>query len=320
MMKGIKMKKLVQPSRGRGCFYMQLFSTLSLFFGSGQGLAESRPLIQTDLKKVLQTQYVGSHAPQVLLNPGLYIVGDEQHEGNGTQYLLVDTDVNNPERFIGLMIPERNFKQGSVSQGKFFVGRPIRGGTSVLLAPLVIDTDGHILVDSELSRNSPVLEVSAVSTEGSNRYPYLIEGHNGALNGQVFGMRAVESNRKPTWTGWPSAGIFVSPSSEGKMVVKGNTISIHDGLREDRRYTLVPLNGVLGKIAGLKESHFDTMAETDVSTSRFSKIAFFLNGLSDEEIFVFASPMVRPGDYSIEFFSPKRRSFNDIFRPGKFQH
>lgn len=295
--------------------------SMSLFFllvGPSRGLAQNRPMVRTDLDKVFQSGQVNRSSPRVELKPGLYVVGDEKHEGSGTHYLLVDVDVNNPDRLIGLMIPEDSLSKGTTSVGKFFVGRSIKGGTSVMLAPLIIDMDGNILVDSEMTRNSPVLEISAIATEGSHRYPYMIEGHNGALNGKIMGMRAAPYNRQPTWKGWPSAGIFEAESSHGKMVVRGSSISIHDGSRLDHRYSLVPLNGDLGKIAGLKESSFDTMAEMDISASKFSKIAFFLNGLCEEEIFVIASPAVRPGDYNIEFYSPKHKSVFDIFRPGRF--
>lgn len=282
--------------------------------------AQNRPFPESDVSQIYSAGSIIYNQAAIVLQPGLYIVGDDNNTIAGTHFLLVDQYFNDPSKLVGIMISQNSVNRGTQTAAKMFMGRPIKGRNSIMLSPLAIDMYGNIGVDSEVSRNSPVMEISRDTTQGRQRYPLFIQGHNGALNGQVLGMRAAAPDKRPTWRGWPSSGIFEGESSNAKLVINGNTMAIHDGSRMDRRFAMVPLNGDLGKFAGLQDSSFDTMAEMDVSSSQFRKLTFFLTGLCDQEIFVIASPTNRVGDYNIEIFSPKRRTFMDIFFPGKVSY
>ena len=282
------------------------------------GLAQQK-IVQTDLSAVYGTgeQSTGL-APQVKLKPGVYALGDDDHKLNGTHYLIVDQYINNDEKGLALLINQDELESKSQARGRLYMIRPIQGGSTLMLSPIEIGVGGQLGIHSELdgTGNSPVLTISVDPQANKLNYPYIIRGHNGALNGQMFGMRA-KSDQNPTFRPWPSHAVFNSETDSGKLLVQGRVVSIHDPRQMDREFELVPLNGVLGKMAALVSTKLNTMEESYVSKSAIKELAFFMN-LDGCELFMIAKPAAtQPGEYVFSFYGPRHRTFLDYFRKGR---
>jgi hypothetical protein len=281
--------------------------------------SEALPIPRTDVKKVLNAGKNTYASAPINLQAGLYIVGPENSnsdKAHGTQYLLLDTYANDPSQFIGVMIDQDSIHEGSPRTAFIFKSSTVRNGQTIMLYPLIIDMYGNLVVGAELDRNSPYLELSLQSTDSSHRYPYLIQGRNGLLNDHLLGMRK-SSEQLPNWKSWPSSGIYESQRANSQIVVNGKIMTIHDGGQVTQSYALTAVNGDEGgKIAGLGESNFDTMSEADITSSRFDKIAFFLQDFEQNNIFIVASPLNFPGRYNIKVYTPEETTFMDSFFPG----
>jgi hypothetical protein len=282
-------------------------------------LASAKPIPKTDIKKVLNAGKTTYVAAPVKLQAGLYIVGEESGDAakvTGSHYLLIDNYINNSDQFIGVMIDQEAIDQGSPKTAFIFKSSTVRNGQTIILCPLIVDIYGNLAIECELNRNSPYLEISLQSSESSHRYPYLIQGRNGLLNDHVMGMRK-SGEQLPNWKNWPSTGVYETARANSQIVVSGQMLSIHNQGQISESYALTAINGDEGgKLAGLAESSFDTMSETDITSSEFNRLAFFLQDFSQTNVFVIATPMLFPGRYSIKVFTPEKRSFMDIFFPG----
>jgi hypothetical protein len=294
-------------------------TTILLPFAISCPIAQANPIPRTDLNKVLNAGKNSYTSAPIHLQAGLYIVGAESSKAAkvaGTHYLLLDTYANDPNQFIGVLIDQGAINEGSPKSAFIFKSSSVRNGQTIMLYPLIIDMYGNLAVESELSRNSPYLELSAQATDSSHRYPYMIQGRNGLLNDHILGMRK-SSEQLPNWKAWPSSGIYESGKSNSQIVVNGQTMTIHDNGQITQSYALTPINGDEGgKIAGLGESNFDTMSEVDITSSQFNKIAFFLQDFNQNNIFIVATPMTFPGRYTIKVYTPEKATFMDIFFPG----
>lgn len=280
----------------------------------------SKPIPRTDLKAVLESGKRSYVSEPVQLEAGLYVIGEESSQASkvkGTHYLLVDNYINNTDQFIGIMIDEEALNEHKAPKTAFiFKTSNIRNGQTVILCPLIIDIYGNMAVECELNRNSPYLEISLQSNDENHRYPYLVQGKNGLLNDHVMGMRK-SSKQLPTWKNWPDSGVYETAFANSQVVVSGQMLTIHSNGQIAESYSLTAINGDSGgKIAGLAESHLDTMSESDVTASKFDKVAFFLQDFDQTNVFFIATPLSFPGRYALKVYTPESQSFMDIFFPG----
>lgn len=278
-------------------------------------------MVESDLSQIYGTGSSSYSAPftKIKLKPGVYALGDDNNKMTGTHYLIVDDYVNNQEKGLALLIDQSELRDKSQARGRLYMIRPIQGGSTLMLSPIEIGMNGQLGIHSELdgTGNSPVLTVSLDPQAQKLNYPYIIRGHNGALGGQLLGMRA-KSDQNPTFRPWPSHAVFNSETDSGKLLVQNNVVSIHDPRRLDREFQLVPLNGVLGKMAALVSTKLNTMEESYVSNSAIKELAFFMN-LDDCELFMIARPtLTQPGEFLFSFYGPRHRTFMDFFRKGKW--
>lgn len=294
-----------------------VFATLLLM----TAMTAAKDLTPTNLNRVFgagtQTSVVAS--PQVMLKPGVYAVGDEDHQMTGTHYLIVDEYVNDDSQSLALLVNQHQFNGGSRASGQFYLVKPIKRGQAVMLSPVFINSDGVLSIQSELNRDAQVLEIS-ISPDGNKyRYPYVVQGHNGALDGKLMGMRA-KSHQEPKFRAQPSSAIFTSETDRGQIVVSGKTVSIHNGRNIDQRFEMLPLNGDLGRMAALVSTKFDTMMEESVSQSHIERLAFFMTAHDGDELFIIAQPAVgSPGTFIFDFYGPRGRKLLDYIAKGKLQ-
>ena len=289
-----------------------MFLILSLFMSVS---ANAKQLTQTDLGKVYGTGTQSNSVGRALtLKSGVYVVGDEDSKLGGRYHLLIENYVNNSNQFFALLV-DKGLRQGS-GTGQFFIGKYIKGGTSVMLSPVFVDSDGNLSSQAELNTRASVIEISLRGDAGKVRYPYMLQGHHGALNGQLLGMRAANTQILK-FAKHPQKSIFNGASKYDSLVVTGSTVAMHNGYSSNNRFEMIPVNGDGGKIAALVNTEFDTMGEYMVSTSEVSKLAFFLQTGSGAEIFVVASPGYSPGHYNLNIYQPQSRTFMDVFFPGE---
>lgn len=282
-------------------------------------IVQARELTHTNVPGVLNTGSVSYQGPQTTLMPGLYIVGDDDHKWHGQSYLLVDTYVNDPNKVLAVMLPKQVIdSSGGVGSGEIFLGRPIKNGTSVMLSPVTIDITGSLSVESEMETNARVIEVSRRSAPGNYRYPYLLQGHNGALGGQLLGMRA-STTQQPRLAQWPSNNVFSGSGGMGHLVVDGTSVGVYSGHLAESHYQLLPLNGDFGKFAELVPTQLDTMSEAMISASQIAGLAIFISGCFDTERMLIASPQAQPGEFQMDMYSPDGRTFSDYLAPGSLQ-
>src|SRR3989338_4150125 len=237
-------------------------ATVAAVLTAATAFAQNRPLVKTDIQRVYDSGQISTPGGAAFtLSPGIYVLGDEDNKVFGTHYLLVDEYVNDPGKVIAILVPQAIEKGAESVSGYIYQGRPLGDGTSLMLAPVIIDEFGNVSVDSELSQNSPVIQLTLKNDAGRLRYPYMLEGHNGALDGQMLGMRASGST-KPQLNAWPHANILEGGTPRGGISVSGNIVTHNDGFRSQTRYQRVPLNGDMGKIAALVRARLNTMSES----------------------------------------------------------
>ena len=249
------------------------------------------------------------------LNPGVYVIGDDDSKMSGTHYLIVDEYSNDSDKGLALMLEQDSLKDGRRAAGQFYMVKSIKGGTKLMLSPVFIDMHGNLSVQSELNSNAQVLVISLAPNADKLRYPYQVVGQNGALGGEMKGMRA-KSDQNPVFRPWPKQSVFKSESQRGKLVVSGTTVGIYNGSTLGNEFELVPLNGDFGKMAALTQTRLDTMAEDYVSDTAIKKLAFFMN-LDHEEVFLVAQPTALPGQFMFDVYSSQHRTFLDFVAPGK---
>lgn len=274
-------------------------------------------LIPTDVSRVYGAgQQISTFTPQIQLQPGVYAIGDEDSKLTGTHYLILDSYINDEKKSLALMVNQADFNDGKRASGQFYMARPIKSGRAVMLSPVFIDSMGNLSVQSELNREAQVLEINLAPEGNKFRYPYIVQGHYGALDGKLMGMRA-KSHQEPKFRASPSNSVFSSRTERGQVVVSGNTVGIHNGAQVDRRYEMVLLNGDLGRMAALVSTKFDTMAEESISDSEIQKLAFFMTDSEGSELFIIANKTAKPGQFVFDFYGPRGRSFLDYFAKGK---
>lgn len=282
--------------------------------------AQAKDVPQTDLGKVFNQGVRNPiNSQRFNVEPGLYIIGDDNNKVSGTHFLIIDKSVNDDQKIFALMISQdeyrgRNFENKGT--GRFYVGKPIKNGTAVMLSPVFIDLNGNLAIESEVNQKAPVIEITLRNQSGEFRYPYMLQGHNGALNGYLLGMRAAVRNN-PNLKPWPENNVFSGNSNQDNLVVSGSTVAIHNGRSMEQRFELLPINGEFGKFAEMVSTELDTMGEVMISESSVRKLAFFMTNAHEQEIFIVATPTARVGEFKFEFYGPKCRTFTDYFFPGR---
>jgi hypothetical protein len=286
------------------------------------GLAQQKT-VESNVDQIMGGEEIETLAPPVKLLPGVYAMGDDEHKLHGTHYLIVDKFVNNQEKGLALLIDQEEMQDKTMARARLYMFSPIEEGSQLMLSPIVIDpSTGQLVIHSKIDRTgkSPILTISVDPEAQKLNYPYIIRGHNGALGGQLLGMRA-KSDQNPTFRPWPKHSVFNSETSRGKLLIQGKTVSIHEPSRREEEFKLVPINGVLGKMAALVSTELDTMGEGYTSDTAIEKMAFFMN-LDGEELFMIATPGPRtslPGEFFVNFYGERHRTFLDYFRKGKLQ-
>ncbi len=212
------------------------------------------------------------------------------------------------------MMSQGTVKNDMIGMTTIYMGKHIRGGSSIMLSPIFLNSKGSLVIDSEVNEKSQVLEISSMNDE-KQRFPFMIKGHHGALGGNMMGMRAAKYNQLPQFNGWPKAGIYEGVTNKSRLALQGTQIEILNSASTAGSFSVVPLNGQHGRIAGLTVTSLNTMAETEVSSSKIEKLVFFITGLDNREIVLVATP--KTGGFWTEAFSPERRSLIDILFSGK---
>ncbi|HWU45047.1 MAG TPA: hypothetical protein VN132_16455 [Bdellovibrio sp.] len=286
----------------------------SLIFTS---TAFAKPLPQTDLTKVYESGKADSVMGEPFnLKPGIYKVGDENSKLNGTQFLMIDKYINDDSQVLAILVSQSAIQGQPSAKGRFYVGKKIANGTSLMLSPIFVDVNGDLSIESELNEKAAVIEITLRNNSEQYRYPYMLQGHNGALDGKLLGMRKSPED-EVKFTNWPAKNVFEGRCSQSALVVSGSTVNLNSDYKKQQRFQLLPINGSGGKFAAMVHTELNTMGEYMTSDSDISKLAFFIQNGSGEENFIVASPTLSVGEYIFNFFTPQRRSFLDIFFPGE---
>ena len=259
-------------------------------------------LVQTDKDEVLD---YGTNSSQgqvkIEMSPGLYALNEIDTNWSTKYYLLMDNFVNDPEKFIAILFKEDAFDSSRRTIARMYQGRPVKGSSMLMLSPLIVDNSGNVRVQSEIQTDAPVIEVIA-RAGGDYRYPYVLRGRNGALDGRLYGMRG-SSNKRPTLKPWPSSGVFASTNgTEADLMVSGTEVSLYNGSMVDQTYNLIALNGEQGKFAALTKSTFDTMGEVELANEQIRKLATFVTGCFDREVLMILTPTTQWGAYTLDLF------------------
>jgi hypothetical protein len=241
---------------------------------------DARELVRTDLGRVRSSGQLEAPSAEasLRLSSGVYSVSANDGSRQNLT-MIIEESVNDPAKFLALLVPEGTGSRAGVQVGNIFLGRPAPALGGIMLSPLGIDLFGNLSVTSEAQRNAPVVQLTPRGND------FLLQGHNGALGGRLFVMSSRNrgrANLSPT----PRSGEFNTRSQQGSIVVTGTVLSLLDGNR-DRRFQIIPLNGDLGRFAALVDTQLDTMSESMLSQTSIQRLVAFVSGVwSGEQLFV----------------------------------
>lgn len=263
---------------------------------------------------------VGTERPSLTkewkLEPGLYELSQFNNKWETEYYVLVDRFINSEDKLFALMFPKQALWERRKFPAFFFQGRELKAKGTKMLTSLYVDNEGNLIVQSEMDRNAPVAEV-ILQDRRQQKYPFLLKGRNGALDGRVYGMRGSGSKR-PKLVAMPSQGLFVSRDhGKQEMVVSNTEISFYNGDLVDRTFGLINLNGDLGKFATLTRSTFDAIAESDRASDRIEQIVTFVSGCWDREMMFVLKPDITTGHYTVEVFNERNPGLFEWLFPGR---
>ena len=241
-----------------------------------------RAIIRTDLDRVRSAGQLEAPTPgpTLRIESGVYAV---RSSANESYRMIVEESVNDPSKFLALLVPEALGSRAGVYRGNIFLGRPLPALGGVMLSPLGIDLFGNLSVVSETQRNAPVVQISQRGGD------LLLQGHNGALGGGLFTMSARSSGRA-TVAASPRSGEFRTQSQSGNILVTGQVLSLLESGGRDRRFQIVPLNGDLGKFAALVDTQLDTMSESMISQTAIQRLVAFVSGVGSGEQLLLITP------------------------------
>ncbi|MCM2322454.1 MAG: hypothetical protein NDJ90_04250 [Oligoflexia bacterium] len=253
-------------------------------------------------------------AEKTKLAPGLYQVNELESRWSTKYHLLVDDYVNEPGKSLAILFEADAVRQRRTI-ARLYQIRSIKNGSTLMFVPLAMDLSGNLRVTSEGQTNAPVIEV--ITRNGDHRYPYVLRGRNGALQGKLLGMRAANEDT-PRLRPWPSSGIFAS-STDGSVdvLVNGDEVSISSGSLADQTFNLIPLNGDEGKFAALTKSRLDTMGEAELADEKIQRLATFVDGALDRETLMIFTPTVNWGEFQLEAYQLTEPGLLEGLFPGK---
>jgi hypothetical protein len=287
--------------------------TLAAALLSGEAAHAFKPTPRTDRETVLQSNAPNPVREKVQLESGLYSLG--QINDSKSLFMVLTDSVLDTDVKVGLML-ERDFQSDCVTNGRLVIARQIRNG-SVMISPLKIDRHGSLVSVSETETDAPVFLVSRREDGAKREYPYLVEPKNGAAS-FLLGMTH-EKNSRFELIPSPSVGIFHAQDDRRRNIVyNGTNLSFYVGNTTDLEYGVVPMNGLVGGIAGLTTAHFDPMLEDVTMGSDVQKIAFFLRNSNGHEMIMIGTPSVPSGMFRFEGYSLQTRSLADFFNRGRF--
>lgn len=237
---------------------------------------------------------------------GFYKVETLNEYSDEVEYdMLVQTDVNDSEKKLIVLIPERVRKGKESGFGYFFQARPVSRGRSLMLSPISIGQNGNFIIESERSSSAPVLLLSKSMFNGGNKSSFTLQGRNGALGNGVFAVKKMGSKqRHPKLSSTPSSGFFAAGSKKrgAELIVNDGMLSLFDGSRIDQEYEMIDLNND-EVFSGLALSQWDSMAEYEVSYENVQKLAvFFKNYQGEQEFLLIASPGFREGQFRMDVY------------------
>lgn len=279
--------------------YSSLYANMNVF-------AADRGVIESDNSEDVLSSIVREYQTKkvVSMESGYY----EIHSMNGGGYddyeLLVQESENNNDKILAVMIPKKVRKGSQSGFGHFFEGRPVKKGSTLMLAPISINKDGNYAIASEMDTRAPVLLVTK-GAKGKFDYEYVIQGKNGALKGAMLGLvRRGDKKRHPKLRATSKKGYFASgdKNSGPELVVVGTELSLYRNGQSEKTYEMIQLNGN-DMFSGLTVSEFDTMAEYDVSYENVNKIAMFFDTYGGkEESVIVATPTYEEGYYRMTVY------------------
>lgn len=278
----------------------------STFSTSLSAMAADRGSVDTTSSEDVLSSIVREYQTKkiVSMESGYY----EIHGINADQYneyeLLIQQSQNNHDKVLAVMIPKSVRKGKNSGFGHFFEGRSVKKGSTLMLAPISLNTEGNYSIASEMDTRAPVLLVTK-GAKGKFDYEYVIQGKNGALNGAMLGLvRRGDKKRHPNLRANSQKGYFASGNQKNgpELVVVGTELSIYHNGHSEKTYEMIQLNGD-DMFSGLTISEFDTMAEYDVSYENVNKIAMFFDTYNGkEESVIVATPTYQEGYYRMTVY------------------
>jgi hypothetical protein len=297
---------------------LKFLITTAMVLTASKALAGA-PIMSANINKIKGAGSFSAPTQQAQfkLSPGVYALGN--HESiEGKDLLIVEKYVNNDEQILAVLLHKEEIGKGERSSGQFFIGKPIKGGTSFMLSPMYINTDGNLVSEAEMSQHARAIEITTrTDKEERVRYPYLLQGMNGALNGEIKGMRRLDSS-STRLSALPRGNIFELHNDHQEILVSNNTVNINTIGQNQRQFVLNPVNGDGSLISFMSEGEYNTMGDFMTAESQVAKLAFFLDTSWDRDLFVVASPTMNPGEFSFVFYGKEHRSLWDILFPGLF--
>lgn len=288
---------------------LSLFQTCVWITETGHAQQE-RSFFNKDLEAIGLPTPLPSSVKQILLTPGLYFVGDESNRKNWSHFMLLDSYVNDPSQLIGFILSRESLGSGENTKMQIVHAIPLEHGT-VMLSPIVINSEGIISTDSKRDGRSGVMEITMDGTRPHGDHFHLIS-HNGGSGGKSLSMKRVSANR-PAFQNWPTTGLFNSQTATGSLVVNGTILTVSNGDQSmTSSFKIMPINSNDGRIAGLRSATMNAQSRRYMVDSKVRKLAFFLKDKNNDEVFVVASPTHRSDVFAADFYCPKKRSILQI--------
>ena len=263
--------------------------------------------VSTDMDAVLGPQG-SAEAPmrKIKLESGHYVIGSERLDSE-TRSLFVEHSVTGRDHYVALLVENSVFyRHGGV--GNLYYGTLIKDDT-IMFSPMVkADKTGQMVSQAKGSASAPVLLVSLKPDAKDQRYPYMVQGINGAMHGRLLGMRG----------GSTHASLAVHPdgyefhwddhdmrSERGEVWVQGRDMIMSRPGSDNYSYHLSRFNGQNSALFTMTSSVLNTMAELDATKPEVQGIAAFIH-VPDckDEILVVAKPITGSSDLSVSVYAP----------------
>jgi hypothetical protein len=301
----------------------------------------SRARIVTDSRTVLTAPNLipAQNQTQIKLVPGVYAIS-RPGKLFAERLMFIENYQNKPNAFLAIQIDRRNLDAGKSSTGRLFIGSIIERGTAVKLSPLILDQ--HTGMPINLAKISTQARISKITDTGGDerhRYPYTLQGINGAQGGELWSMRRIEDSRYSLVLK-PNATLFSFGGRGSNLVVNGSQVILNIPGQKQKLEFAAELGTGQGALSFMNPGKYNAMTDKVNTESRIDKFAFVLNvscdrsaygsgsrgdGSSaisyggnfwDEQFFVTVSPTNGTEDFQFDFYGKKRRSLWDILFPG----